>query len=194
MARSSGGCGGGCAAGGVRAPISGRRLLLAVVCAVAAVLAIACAERAAPGPVPFTAAAERGWAEANGRLDFRAVRPCSESDELRVSAVFVEDFPGSRPAPRVHVVVQRRGERLFILSETRALVPFTAIPQSTRRLEVRAGGAEAAGFVGPSGSGPETAYLRWRKDEVTYELNATLGGWFTLRRFERLAAATMEGC
>jgi len=54
---------------------------------------------------------------------------------------------------------------------------------------VGATGAAAEGFVGPSGTGVEFAYLRWRRGGVTAELAATLRGRLTLGELERIAAA-----
>lgn len=76
-----------------------------------------------------------------------------------------------------------------MLSQTRALVPYTAIPRSTHRLQSSADGVTAAGFAGPSGSGTDIAYLRWRADGVTFELAATLGPWLTERDVVAIAEA-----
>ena len=101
-------------------------------------------------------------------------------------------LPADPPLPRINFIVERRGERAFILSQTRALLPFTQIPQGTHRLRVAAGDAVADGFAGPSGSGPEIAYLRWRTAGVTFELAADLHPWQTERDLQAVAAALME--
>jgi hypothetical protein len=82
--------------------------------------------------------------------------------------------------PRINQTVARDGEQLFVFSETRAPVPFRAIPDGTRVLEVSVGSTEPArGFVGISPSGSAIAYVRWRADGVTRELAATLHPVFT---------------
>ena len=87
--------------------------------------------------------------------------------------MFESVVPSGAPQPRVSFVAERRGERGFILSATPAEVPFSAIPQGTHRLVAGADAVTAAGFAGPSGSGEEIAYLRWRIDGISYELAAT---------------------
>jgi hypothetical protein len=96
-----------------------------------------------------------------------------------------------RPQRRISFIVERSGERAYVLSETRVLVASTQIPQSTHRLRVTAGEVIAEGFAGPSGSGGEMAYLRWRIDDVTYELDATLGRALDEADVRRIAIALM---
>ena len=109
------------------------------------------------------------------QIDFTPVLPCGDGRGFVVTSVIGGTLPGTPPQRRVSFIAERSGERAYVLSETRAPVTFTQIPQSTHRLRVAAGEVVAEGFAGPSGSGGETAYLRWRIDGVTYELDATLG-------------------
>lgn len=101
-------------------------------------------------------------------------------------------LPGSEPQPRIGFIVSRSGERTFILSETRAELPFTAIPQSTHRLNTTVSGVTASGFAGAAGTGEDIAYLRWRVGGVTYELSATLRPWLSERDVQTLAGALIE--
>jgi hypothetical protein len=87
---------------------------------------------------------------------------------------------------------QQAGQQAFVLSQTHAPVRFTAIPQGSQPLRVVAGQAIAEGFRGPSGSGSEIAYLRWRRDDVTYEIDAVLTSWLTEGDLRAIAAALME--
>jgi len=128
---------------------------------------------------------------ASARLDFPPQRPCAFDVALSVSSVFVDMLPGSPPQPRINFVVTRDSEGAFVLSQTRAPALFSAIPQGSRRIRVNAGRGVADGFIGPSGSGVEIAYLRWRLDDVTYELDATLRSWLTEEDVRAIAAALM---
>jgi hypothetical protein len=101
-------------------------------------------------------------------------------------------MPGDDAQPRVTFIVKRGGDVAFTLSETRARMPFTAIPQGTRRVTVEREDVLAEGFTGPSGSGSEISYLRWRIGEVTYELSATLEHWQTLADVQFVAGAMIE--
>ena len=49
-----------------------------------------------------------------------------------------------------------------------------------------------AGFAGPSGSGPDLAYLRWRLGGVTFELAATLSHWLTEPDVQAIAEALIS--
>jgi hypothetical protein len=89
----------------------------------------------------------------------------------------------------VSFVVTRDGDDVFILSETRAAQPFSAIPQGTHRLQAMALGVVATGFAGPSGSGTEIVYLRWRVEGVTFELAGTLSPWLRERDVQTIAEA-----
>lgn len=111
----------------------------------------------------------------SGRLDFDPVLPCGAGRGFIVSSVAIDALPGAPSERRISFIVERNGERAYVLSETRVPIVSTQIPQGTRRLKVSAGPVVAEGFVGASGSGGEMAYLRWRTDGVTYELDATLG-------------------
>ena len=68
-------------------------------------------------------------------------------------------------------------------------MPFSAIPQGTHRLRAAGAGVTASGFAGPSGSGVDLAYLRWRTSGVTFELAATLHPWLTERDVRAIAEA-----
>ncbi len=125
-------------------------------------------------------------------MDFALQQPCGDHSRLIVASVHTDLVPGDPPQTRVTFVVMRGDDRAFMLSETRTLLAFTAIPQSTRRVAVDGDGVRAEGFAGPSGSGGEISYLRWRTREVTYELSATLEHWQTLADVESIALAMME--
>lgn len=140
-------------------------------------------------PMEEAVAAEQRTA-ASG-LDFSPLAPCSSDGSLRVERVFVDTLPADPPLPRINFIVERRGERAFILSQRRAPLPFTQIPQGAHRLRVTAANAVADGFAGPSGSGPELAYLRWRTAGITFELAADLHPWQTERDVQATAAALM---
>jgi hypothetical protein len=79
-----------------------------------------------------------------------------------------------------------------MLSQTRAGLRFSAIPQGTHRIQFATDGVIAEGFAGPTGTGVETAYLRWRTAEVTYELTATLGTWLSEADLRSIAAALIR--
>ena len=49
-----------------------------------------------------------------------------------------------------------------------------------------------SGFAGPAGTGDDIAYLRWRSDDVTYELHAALRPWLTEQDIVSLAVALIE--
>ena len=127
-------------------------------------------------------------AEIEGGNGFALVAPWSCDSRLRVDGVFEDAIPEQGELkPRVNFVVGRDGGRAFILSQTPALLPFTRIPQSAHRLRASAAGIEADGFAGPAGTGEEIAYLRWRRDGVTFELSATLRSWLTEQDVRELA-------
>lgn len=125
------------------------------------------------------------------QIDFTPVLPCGDGRGFVVTSVVGGTLPGTPPQRRVSFIAERSGERAYVLSETRAPVTFTQIPQSTHRLRVAAGEVVAEGFAGPSGSGGETAYLRWRIDGVTYELDATLGRALNEAEVQQIAIALM---
>ena len=173
-------------------------LWLALCLGGAALIALACGE-AGPrcAPLPLTAEAAGQLDEARATVGFEVVRPCSTVPGLRGERAWVDRLPGQPPQPRVHLLVERRGEHVFTLSQTRAEVPFSAIPQGTHpvRVVVERPGAEAlraAGFAGPSGSGPQIAYFRWRRDGVTFEVAATLRPWLTEADLLRLVEAWLQ--
>jgi hypothetical protein len=141
--------------------------------------------------IDLSAKAAAAMPGASARLDFPPLRPCAFDVALSASSVFIDMLPGSPPQPRINFVVTRDAETAFVLSQTRALVPFSAVPQGSRRIRVNAGRGVAEGFAGPSGSGVEIAYLRWRLDGVTYELDATLRSWLTEEDVRAIAGALM---
>ena len=157
-----------------------------------ALLGAACAgELARCSDVPLAPSAERELAEAAATLDFEPRVPCTYRSGFSVRRVFADVLPGDPPQPRLNFSVERGRDRAFILSETRALLPFSAIPQGTHWLQASADGVTAAGFAGPSGSGEDLAYLRWRVDGVTFELAATLYPWLTEQDVQAIAEALM---
>jgi len=142
--------------------------------------------------IRFAEAADADLHESAATLDFEPLPPCAFRSGFEVVRVFVAMLPGSQSQPRISFIVSRNGERAFILSETRAEVPFTAIPQSTHRLTTSVSGVTASGFAGPAGTGEDIAYLRWRVGGVTYELSATLRPGFTEHDVQKLAGALIE--
>lgn len=122
------------------------------------------------------------------QLDFVPQPPCTFDRAFIVTSVFTDVIPGSPPQPRINFVVSRQGQEAFVLSETPASVPFSAIPISTHRVRVTVENVVADGFAGPSGTGVDTAYLRWRTHDVTFELAATLRPWLTEGDVRSLAA------
>lgn len=127
----------------------------------------------------------------SGRLGFHPVLPCGTGRGFIVSSVAIDALPGAPSERRISFIVERSGERAYVLSETRAAITSSQIPQGTRRLSVSAGPVVAEGFVGASGSGGEMAYLRWRTDGVTYELDATLGRALDEADVREIAGALM---
>ena len=179
-------------------PWRGDRLAPVLVAAAwLAALAVACGTTA-DGPcalIGFAEGVELRWTSARGAVDFEPTRPCARDGRLRVVAAFVDAMPaeGGGFAPRINQEVARDGERLFVWSETRAPVPFRAIPDGTRALTVTLGGTAepARGFVGTSPSGSAIAYLRWRSAGVTHEVAATLHPVFTEADLVALVRATV---
>lgn len=140
----------------------------------------------------FTEAAAAAFPRASAPLDFVPQRPCAFNRAFIVTSVFTDMLPGTPPEPRINFVVSRQGEKAFLFSQTRAGMPFSAIPLSTHRIRVTVGSVVAEGFAGPSGTGVDTAYLRWRADEVTFELDATLGPGLSESALRVLAAGLMR--
>lgn len=170
-------------------PRAGRTAVVATLAA----LVLACATTpSACTDAAFTPSAELALAGAVAQLDFTPKRPCTFDQASTVTAVFVDMLPGAPPRPRLNLVVTRRGEQAFIFSQTRAELPFSAIPQSTHRVRIRAGDTTADGFAGPSGIGVDTMYIRWRIREVTFELDATLRPWLTERDLGAIASALIR--
>lgn len=140
--------------------------------------------------VRFANGVDGQWARAAIAVDFEPTHLCARDRRLRVTAVLIDSAPadGGGFAPRVSQTVARDGEQVLVFSETRAPVPFRAIPEGTRSLVVeldaesgpaRSDGEPARGFVGTSASGSAIAYLRWRRNDITHEVAATLRPVFT---------------
>ena len=142
--------------------------------------------------VPLAASAESELAEAALTLDFEPRLPCAYRSGFSVRRVFTDVLPGDPPQPRLNFAIERGGDDAFILSETHALIPFSAIPQGAHRLRASGGSVTASGFAGPSGSGSDLAYLRWRSGGVTFELAATLNPWLTERGVQAIAEALIQ--
>ncbi|MYE46551.1 MAG: hypothetical protein F4X25_07325 [Chloroflexi bacterium] len=144
--------------------------------------------------MPLSAKAERALGELARQVDFALVRPCAFESGLEVTGASRDVIPeeGVRHA-RVSFVVARDGRHALTFSQTRAVVAFRAIPTGSHWLRVSAGGVTAEGFGGPTGAGVDLAYLRWRKDGVTFELQATLGSRLTEEDVQEIAAALMQG-
>ena len=141
----------------------------------------------------MSAEAAEAFDELERSTESRLARPCSFNSQLKVTRVFEDVLPemGTR-FPRVNFSVRRGDTPAFILSQTQAIVPFTAIPQGSHRLRASAGGLLADGFAGPAGTGDDIAYLRWRRGGVTFELAATLRPWLTERDLQDVAEALMQ--
>ena len=161
-------------------------------CLAAAALA-ACASEATCSEVPLSPEAAEALDELEGRVDFALTRPCSFESGLEVTGVSQDVLPelGVRH-PRINLTVQRAGSHAFTLSQTRALVSFRAIPLGSHWLRVSAGDVSAEGFAGPTGAGVDLAYLRWRRDGVTFELLATLHRRLTEQDIQDLAEVLMR--
>lgn len=126
------------------------------------------------------------------RIDFKPVLPCGYGSGFVVRSVVGDTLPGPLPLLRISFVVERDGERSYVFSQTRSPITSFQIPQSTHRLRLSTGAVVAEGFAGPSGSGEEMAYLRWRTGDVTYELDATLGRTLDEAEAKQLATALMQ--
>ncbi len=161
-------------------------------CALAA-LAAACASEKTCSEVPLSPRAAEALDAIEQRVDFALTRPCAFESGLEVTGVSEDSLPdqGVRH-PRVSFVVGRDGRHAFTLSQTRAVVSFRAIPTGSHWLRVSAAGVTAEGFAGPTGAGVDLAYLRWRRDGVTFELQATLGRRLTERDVHDIAAELMR--
>lgn len=142
--------------------------------------------------VPLTREARATFAVKSTRVDFTPLPPCAAGRGFAVASVFVDVLPGSPPGQRISFIVERNGEPSYVLSETRAAVTSTQIPQGTRRLRVTSNSVVADGFIGKSEGGGEMAYLRWRTGGVTYELDATLGRALDEAEVRQIAAALMR--
>lgn len=139
--------------------------------------------------IPFASAAAEDYAAETASLAFEPPVPCAYRSDLKVARVLGGVAAAIPPEPRISFVVERRTERAFVLSATRAELPFRAIPRNAEHLRAGAGPVTAAGFAGPSGGGDDIAYLRWRTEGVTYELAATLHPWLTRADVQAITAA-----
>lgn len=166
-----------------------RRVAVGLALAVALILVACSGAPASCRELPLTAVAASEEREAVARVDFAPRRPCAFVSGLRVRSVFVDVLPEAGGLARLSYLAEGPGGASFTFSRTRAELPFRAIPQGSRHVRVAAAGATAEGFVGPSGTGVEFAYLRWRHDGVTAELVATLRGRLTLGELERIAGS-----
>lgn len=171
-----------------------RAACLAVLAAcIVAAAALGCGSRGPCEDIALSPEAFRALAELEDASSFPVARPCAYEAEFEVGRVFADALPeAGRQHPRVNFSVHRDGEHAFLLSQTEATVPFLAIPLGSHRLQVEVDGRYAEGFAGPSGAGVDIAYLRWRRDGVTFELAATLYPWLTERDVQGLAAGMME--
>lgn len=142
--------------------------------------------------VRFSAQAEQDFIELSGATPLQWAVPCAFDSALEITGVFVDMLPGAQPQPRMSFVVTRSGTPAFIFSQTTAEMPFSAIPQGTHRLRVQAGSILADGFAGPSGTGSDIAYLRWREEPFTFELSAELNARQTEGNIVSLARGLME--
>ena len=174
-------------------PSHARFVSLALATCLAAAVLAACASEATCNEAPLSAEAAEALDGIERRVDFALVRPCAFESGLEVASASEDSIPeqGVRH-PRVNFVVDREGRHAFTLSQTRALVPFRAIPLGSHWLRVQVGELSAEGFAGPTGAGVELAYLRWRRDGVTFELLATLHRRLTEQDVQDLAEALMR--
>ena len=174
-------------------PSHARLVSVALAACLAAALLAACDSEAMCSEVPLSAEAAEALDELERQVDFALTRPCAFESGLEVTGVSSDVIPelGVRHS-RVSFTVQRAGTHAFTLSQTRALVPFRAIPLGSHWLRVQAGDLTAEGFAGPTGAGVELAYLRWRRDGVTFELLATLHRRLTEQDVQDLAEALMR--
>ena len=162
----------------------------------AAALALACnSQPATCDELPLTPETTEQLATASTAVDFAPQLPCAYRNDLEVTRIF-DNSVGS--APRINFLVERRGERTFIYSQTQGEVPFVAIPRSTHNIATSAtnaagDGVTASGFAGPTaseaGGGDTIAYLRWRTNNITHELAAVLTPWFDEQDTLNTAAA-----
>ena len=141
--------------------------------------------------IPLGDGAVSGLPAATAHLDFPPQRPCAFDRASTVTSVSTDVVPGQPPEPRITYVVSRQRQPAFVLSETRAEMRFWTIPMSTHSIQVTSAGVVAKGFAGYSGTGVDTAYLRWSANGVTFELGGTLRPAFSEGEFRSLAAALM---
>ena len=171
----------------------GSRLFAAASLSAIAMVVLACAG-SQPGEcrvLPLTAEQQQEWQQLSATLDFLPQRACG-LDGMRVARLFVDTVPGGDAfEPRFNQVVEHRGARAFVFGQSRAMLAFAAIPEGTRWVQLDDVDADPGirGFVGPSGSGGDIAYLRWRREGLSSELSASLSPSFTYADLLRLARA-----
>ena len=172
---------------------SPRLVSVALAACLAAALLAACASEATCSEVPLSPESANALDKLERQVDFALRRPCSFESGLEVTGVSADVIPdmGVRHS-RINFTVQRAGSHAFTLSQTRALVSFRAIPLGSHWLRAQVGDLTAEGFAGPTGAGVELAYLRWRRDGVTFELLATLRLRLTEEDVQDLAEALMR--
>lgn len=108
---------------------------------------------------------DQWWSE----LGFTPVMPCG------VGSLHVSEITLDRPAgePRLTFVVSA-DRSVFLMSQSRAVRPFTQVPDGARRLEWSVDGTTVVGFESSAAVGPAVLYLRWEVDAVIYEFQASL--------------------
>ncbi len=143
--------------------------------------------------IPASAEVEAQQQDALAELGFEFVWPCSARSGFAVTGISVDDRRSAADATRLTLVVSLRGDRVYTLTASGTETPFTAIPQGTERLVVRAGDFLASGFAGPSGGGETLGFLQWRREMVTYEITAVLSPSFTLDNLRALVLAMATG-
>ena len=155
--------------------------------------AAACVSRGPCTDIELSPDAAGELADLERSSAFPIARACAYEPEFTVGRVFEDSLPEQgRQFPRVNFSVHRDGDHAFVLSQTEATVPFRAIPLGSHHVQVEVDGRFAEGFAGPAGTGDDIAYLRWRRDGVTFELAATLHPWLTEHDVQDLAAGMME--
>ncbi len=164
-----------------------------LVAAIVSSILVACAQPRQCDPIELAPAAAASLASIEQGGLSPLAWPASCDGRLRVTQVFADALPEpGGQVQRLNVVVDRNGERGYVFSQTAAVLAFTRIPPQTHRVEASADGVTVSGFAGPAGTGDDIAYLRWRSDDVTYELHAALRPWLTEQDIVSLAVALIE--
>lgn len=160
---------------------------------VVGLVGLSCGAPATCQEIRFSPQARRDFVKLDEEGPSAWVPPCAFDPALEVTSVFVDMLPSARPQPRMNFVVTRSGEPAFTFSQTTAEAPFTQIPQGTHRLRTQTGSTVAEGFAGPSGNGPDIAYVRWRVEPLTFEVLATVSPRQTEGDIVQLVRGLMEG-